>query len=204
MLARMWRLALSLLSCTALAGCAAAGAPRVDRSDVPATDRDPLPFTPPPEPAGETDRAVSLAASGGEDQARQLLPVLLRAARDADQHQLEQLLLDEVVLLQGHGSRALIQPRASLVERVLHAARRSILQPDAEVDELVDLTTVRVSRAAEHYQAGNLPPHVRATDVVLDVSLLEAGRAPLRVLFQWQLRGRIIVRPGRDPRIVAL
>lgn len=204
MLALMWRLVLALLCSIALLGCGAGGAHPARASAVPATDGDPLPFTPPPEPEGHTDRTVALAASGGEDQARQMLPVLLRAARDGDQHQLEQILLEEVVMLQGRGDRPLARPRSSFVEHLMHAARRSVIQTDVEVEEMVDLTTVRVSRAAEHYQGRSLPTNVRATDVVLDVNLLEAGRAPLRMLFLWQMRGRIIVRPGRDPRVVAL
>lgn len=203
MLASMRRVALVFV--LVLCGCGAATTEeRSASSTLPATDRDPLPFTPAPEADGRTDRTVSLAASGGEDQARQMLPVLLRAIRDADQHQLEQLFADEVIQVQGQGERTQVRPRALVLERILAYARRTIIQPDVEVDEMVDLPNVQVSRAAQFWQGREMPPGVRATDLVVQAPLLDAGRAPLRAVLMWHLTGHMVVRPGRDPRIVAL
>ena len=41
-------------------------------------------------------------------------------------------------------------------------------------------------------------------DLVVEVPIHEPGRAPLRTLLGWHLRGQLVVRPGRDPRLVAL
>ncbi len=149
---------------------------------LPATNRDPLPYTPPPSTTeGHTGQTVALAASGGEDQARRMLPALLRAIRDVDERELEQL----------------------LAERILIYARRSVLPADARVSELVDLEQLEVRRAAQFWPR-DMPQAVRPTDLVVEVPIHEPGRAPLRTLLGWHLRGQLVVRPGRDPRIVAL
>lgn len=166
-------------------------------SRLPATDRDPLPYTPAPQAEGSTDGTVSLAAAGGEDQARHMLPLFLRAARDTDARQLEALLAVEVTTLAGQRAR----PRAVAVQEI--AGRRGLIQPDVDADRLVDLAGVRASRAAQFWHNRPPPPGVRATDIVLELPILEPGRVPLRILFNWQLRGYLVVRPGRDARIVA-
>jgi hypothetical protein len=91
-----------------------------------------------------------------------------------------------------------------VIERVLLLARRALIQPDVPVEALVDLANARASRAAQTFEGRALPRELRPTDVVLDVPLLEAGRAPLRSMLGWHLRGTIVVRPGPDPRIVGL
>jgi len=45
---------------------------------------------------------------------------------------------------------------------------------------------------------------LEATDLVLEVPLREPGRGPLRTILGWSVRGQLVVRPGRDARIVAL
>jgi hypothetical protein len=183
-------------------GCGSGGEAPSARSRLPPSDRDPLPFTPAPAPAGRTDEPVALAAAGGEDQARRMLPALLAAARDGDQRALEQLLADEITNVQTPDVAP--RPREVVVERVLLFARRALIQPDVRVEELVDLTNARASRAAQSFEGREVPRELRPTDVVLEVPLLEAGRAPLRSMLGWHLRGTIVVRPGRDPRIVGL
>lgn len=195
--------AVAALAMGLLCACGAARVPPSAPAALPPTDRDPLPFTPPPEPAGETDRTVALAASGGEDQARELLPALIRAVRDSDARRLEQILAEELVALQGQGDRPLPRPRAWLVERALALGQRQVIPPDAEVDDLVELASVQVGRVSQFWPAGSAPSGVRATDLVVEVQLTEQGRGPLRAIFSWHLRGRIVVRPGREPRIVA-
>jgi hypothetical protein len=173
---------------------------RTADDQVPASDRDPLPYTPVPRAANaSTDETVALAASGGEDQARQLLPILIRAIRDADERQLDQLFADDIV--QGQSEP---RPRSVLVQRVLIYARRQIIAADTPVEELVDIPNVQVARAGQFWQGRSPPPGVRPNDIVVEVPLLEAGRLPLRTTLGWQLRGYLVVRPGRDPRIVAL
>jgi len=202
---RLAPLALLLLACGPAPTAPGDRGPsaRAASDGLPATDRDPLPYTPPPEAAhGETGTTVALAASGGEDQARRLLPSLLRAVRDADERELEQLLADEVVVSNARRSRRSVQPRATVIQRLLIYARRSVLPADVRVAELVDLEHLEVQRAARHWER-DMPEDVRPTDLVVEVPIREPGRAALRTLLGWHLRGHLVVRPGRDPRIVA-
>jgi hypothetical protein len=191
-----------------LFGCGAPAEPEEEVAhtsgdEVPASDRDPLPFTPLPTGTGRTDQTVALVAAGGEDQARQLVPALLRAVRDADERALDQLFADEVAQTTGR-SDVPPRPRAVLVERILIYAQQQVVQPDVPLDELVDFASVQVMRAAQFWQGRELPEGISPTDVVVEVPLLDAGRGPLRGMLGWHLRGRMVVRPGRDPRIVAL
>jgi hypothetical protein len=172
---------------------------------LPATDRDPLPFTPAPGGEGHTGRTISLAASGGEDQARRMLPALLRALRDADERELESLFAEEVRAVDARrGRRGTARPRATLVQRMLIYARRSVIAPDADVDDLVDLSRLEVQRAAEHWRNRDVPESLRPTDLVVEVPIRDSARGALRTMLGWHLRGHLVVRPGRDPRIVAL
>lgn len=184
---------------------AACGAPPGEASTtlVPASDRDPLPYTPPAASVGQTDEPVALAATGGEDQARQMLPSLLRAVRDADGAALEHLLAENVASVQARGdTRALA--RDTWIERVLLYARRAVIPADVEIGELVDLANVRVTRAAQFWNGRDMPEGVRGTDLVVEAPVLEEGRGPLRATLLWTMRGFLVVRVGRDPRIVAL
>lgn len=192
-----------LFAALACASCGAAPQEHTaEPRQIPPSDRDPLPFTPAPEGVGETDRTVALSATGGEDQARQMLLALVRAVRDADERRLEELFADELVITQGH-ARPERRARSTAVQRILVNARRGLIQPDVEVEELIDLSSVEVSRAAQHWQGREPPDGIRPTDVVVEVTLLPEGRA-LRPLLGWVLRGLVVVRPGRDARIVAL
>lgn len=173
---------------------------------LPSTDRDPLPFTPAPMSHGRTDVTVALSASGGEDQARQMLPALLIAIRDADERGLDSLFADEVGSTDPQRQRPARRgrSRAMIVQSILLHARRAILPVDAQVTDLVDLEALTVTRAAGFWQGGALPDDVRPTDLVLEITLLEPGRRPLRTVLGWNTRAAMVVRPGSDPRIVAL
>jgi hypothetical protein len=206
----MSRRALSL-ACALVAGaCGAAPATPVpaERSHTgrapPPSDADPLPYTPGPGPAGETDRAVALAVSGGEDQARRMLPALLLALRDGDEQRLAQLLADDLSYV--HGDPTATRSRSGLVQSVSNQARRAALQPDLTVEQLVDLESVRVTRAAQYWQDRPMPTGLVATDLVVEVSVSEEGRVALRNMLgqAWNAHGALVVRPGSDPRILAL
>lgn len=194
------RAALTFVLFASAIGCGAPGAAPAGAL-LPPSDRDPLPFTPAPQTEGRTGETVALAAAGGEDQARRLLSSLLAAVRDGDERALDSLLADPVAQILRPETAP--RPRDAVVRHIVRFARRSIIQPDVGVDELVDLANVRASRAAQFFEGRELPAGTRATDVVLEVPLLDAGRAPLQTLLGWHLRGAMIVRPGRDPRIVA-
>jgi len=193
-----------LCACGPPAPVAHPASPRAARA-LPATDRDPLPYTPARTGEGRTEGTVSLAASGGEDQARRMLPALLRAVRDADERELENLLADEVTMVQTRRARrGGPRPRATLVQRILIYARRSVIPPDASVGDLVELSGLEVQRAAQYWRSREMPGELRPTDLVVEVPIRDAGRGPLRTMLGWHLRGHLVVRPGRDPRIVAL
>lgn len=196
------RAAFIALLIASMLGCTATPAAERPTATLPPTDRDPLPYTPEPVVEGFTDDAVALAAAGGEDQARRMLPALLAAVRDGDERALQQLLADPVAQVVNIDAEP--RPRAAVVNRILVYARRSLIQPDVTLDELVDLASVRTSPASQFFAGRGLPAGTRPTDIVIEVSLLEAGRAPLRALLGWHLRGAMVVRPGREPRILAL
>jgi hypothetical protein len=186
---------LALLLSTAALGCGVRAAP----VSLPATDRDPLPYVPAPASSGTTDGTVALAATGGEDQARRMLRGLLRAIRDADERRLEQLLADQVLAI--HPSER-VQSRAECIRHLMEVGRRGLIQPDVEVEAMVDLANLRVSRASQLWQNRDLPAGIRGTDIVLEVPMRDEGRMALRMALFWQLRGYVVVRPGQDARIV--
>ncbi|MGE0791907.1 MAG: hypothetical protein AB7S26_39905 [Sandaracinaceae bacterium] len=189
-----------------LAACGADAphpAPRAHARTMPATDHDPLPYTPSPTERGRAGAPVALAAAGGEDQARRMLPAFLTAIRDADERELARLLSEELAVVQAQRGRGVAQSRATLIQRVLVYAQRSLVPTDAAVEELVDLENLEVRRARELWHDA-LPEGLLATDLVIEVRPLDAGRTALRILLGWGVTGRLVVRPGREPRIVAL
>ncbi len=202
----MTRIQLALLACSC-AACGAATTPApLTRSALPTTDRDPLPYTPPPTETALAGDTVALSAAGGEDQARQMLPALVRALRDVDEsgeRELTQLFAEEIGLVAERHANRPGRPRATVIQRMLIYARRSIIPQDAEVADLFDLRAIQVSRASTYFRGRELPSTVRATDSVVVVPILAPGRVPMRTLMGWVGRGHLVVRSGRDPRIVA-
>ncbi len=200
------RSALPVLLAAATCACggadpsaSAAGAPR---AELPVTDHDPLPHTPPPSEAALAGEPGALAAAGGEDQARRMLPALVDAMREADggERRLVGLFDDEVGLV---ARAATTQPRATLIVRLVSHARRGAIPAEAAVEDLFELDRVRVERASRFFANRELPRTSRPTDLVLLAPVREAGRSPMRALFGWTTTAHLVVRPGRDPRIVA-
>lgn len=172
-------------------------------SGLPVTDRDPVPYTPPAQARGRTGATVALAASGGEDQARRMLVALLEAVRDGDDARLAELFAEEVAVARGRDTST-VRPRSAVIQRVLIYARRGVISGSVPVDEMVELGSVEISRAATHYRGRDAPPNIRPTDLVVQVSILEAGRTALRTMLGWHPGGLFVVRAGRDARIVAM
>jgi len=179
---------------------------RATRSGLPATDRDPLPYTPPPTAEALAGDTVALAAAGGEDQARRMLPALVHALSDpadSGDRALTELFAERVGRVpRQHAQRPGI-PRGLLVPRLRLHSRRSILSPDSTVDDLFDVRSIEVVRASSYFRRTPMPSTARVTDLVLVAPLLPAGAAPLRTLLGWRGRGTLVIRPGREPRIVA-
>ncbi len=135
-----------------------------------------------------------------------MLPALVRALRDVDEtsdRELTQLFAEEVGLVAARHASRPGRPRATVVQRMLIYARRSIIPQDAEISDLFDLRALQVSRASTFFRGRELPSTVHATDTVVIVPVLARGRVPMRTLMGWVGRGHIVVRSGRDPRIVA-
>ncbi|MCA9605590.1 MAG: hypothetical protein KC619_08355 [Myxococcales bacterium] len=199
------RLPALLLAATCACGGAApreAAAPP-PRGELPVTDRDPLPHTPPPSELALAGEPGALAAAGGEDQARRMLPALVEALRDgteAGERRLVGLFEDEVGLV---ARPATTQPRATLVLRLVSHARRGVVPRDALAEDLFDLEGVRVERAARFFANRELPRTAQPTDLVVLVPVREPGRSSMRQLFGWTVNAHLLVRPGREPRIVA-
>jgi len=122
-----------------------------------------------------------------------MLPALIEAMRDSDEAGLVALFSDEVYAARSPRSRTRGRPRSSVVQRILVYTRRSQLLADTPVSRLVELERVEVSRAGQHYRGRELPGDVRATDLVVEVPIRDAGRAALRTLLGWHLRGELVV-----------
>lgn len=184
---------------------ACGGATATETAGPPPTDRDPLPYVPTPGPEGRTGGPVALALSGGEEQARRLVPSFLEAVRDQDETRMRALLSDPLGALQRQARRGHVtMTRSQLLQRVRIYSRRVPLSPDIPVGDLVNLAALRVERAAAYWSADALPGSLRATDIVVEIPIRDLGRPPLRMLLGWHERGVMVVRPGRVPRVVAL
>nr|MDQ3036263.1 hypothetical protein [Myxococcota bacterium] len=139
----------ALLIVLSTAACGA-HVPAAAEPAAPATHRDPPTHVPPPDAAPTTGGLVGIAASGGEDQARELLVMLLLAIRDQDLDALTSLLAPEVFhggsLLAGRSRTAIAGSR--LAEQLLAHARVTQLRPDARIEDLIELGSIRVAPVA--------------------------------------------------------
>lgn len=191
--------ALLLLLC---AGCATAPPPE---PLPPATDADPLPHTPDPQPvvrAGEGP--VGLAMSGGFVEARSIAVRFLEALVAAERENMERLLGDRVALAQPRLT-APTRQREDVLVIAMHPARRRVLDPSVTLDALVDLEGLEASTLADGSGERAIPQGLEGTDVVLTVPLTATGRRVLPLLLPgWRREGRVIVRGGADPRIVGI
>lgn len=132
-----------------------------------------------------------------------MLPALLEALRDGDEARLEQTFAEEVFAASGPRAQAAGQPRVALVQRILAYTRRGIIARETPIEALIELEAIEVTRAAVAYRNRDMPEALRPTDLVVEAPITEGGRGPLRTLLNWHARARLVVRPGRDPRIVA-
>ncbi len=192
----------AILFCVSLESACGAAPPVVAVSGAPSTERDPIAYVPPPASTGHTGEPVALAAAGGEDQARQLLPRFLEALRDGDEATLSASFAPRVDYLSAEPRRA-ARDRDGVVQRILIYARRNAIAAELGAGDLVDLRGVVTSRAGAFWHGRAVPTEVRLTDVVLEFPILEPGRAPLHALMGWHLRAVLVVRPGSSAEIVA-
>ena len=172
-------------------------------TELPPTDRDPPPYVPGPTEEPRTGETVGIATSGGFEQARSLAVRFVEAVRDGDRQALEEQLAETVGrtrprLLTPH------MPRAQIVEQLVEGPRRRFA-PDADtpIEQLIDANAITVTPLSQSEDAGELPEGLLPTDLDVVIPIGEVGRRFLLHMLQWAPNGRLIVRPGVQPRILA-
>lgn len=187
--------------------CACGGAAATDavrESDwAPLTDRDPPPYRPPPADSPATGAPVGVATSGGYDQARSLALHVLEAIRDSDEAGLERMLgdpLGRVFPRLGTPNR----PRTDVINQALRNPRRSAPDETMPLEQLVDVSSVRVVPLSHRESVETIPPGLSATDLLVTFTLSPRGGMFFRHLLGWPSQGGFVVRPGSEPQIVAL
>jgi hypothetical protein len=186
------------------AGCGTDASARGDVVEPPLTHDDPPSYVPPPSDAPETGDAVGVAATGGYDQAKAIAVRLVRAVRDADEQTLTQLLAAHVANLfprLGHAGRE----REAVVARIMTNHAQSGLGTEVPIHHLIDEERFEVTPLSRVYAGQALPPGMQGTDLQVTFPVQAEGRRVLTILVGWPTtQGGIIVRPGTEPRIVAL
>lgn len=198
---------LGLLSVVAVVGCGAGTTQQPSRQaktvSTPPTEWDPPAWTPSPEERTRTGEVTAAAVSGGYDQARALTFQFLRGVRDGDAATLERLLGNRLArVLPRLGGRR--RPRAHIVERAVRAVRHTSIAPDTELGALIHLEQVQVDPVARAAGDRALPAGLQGTDLRVTFPLRPRGRHLFRFLSGWTSQGGVVVRPGVEPRIVAL
>ena len=192
---------LSLSLCLACA-CGAPPPPIADPI-VPATHRDPPAHLPGPIEHGETGAPIALAASAGDEQARELVVALVIALRDQDPESLAALLAPAVFFtatLRSGRTPASVSSTA-LAHQLLATARIAQARRDARFEDLVDPGSIRVAPIAAGFPDA-LPRELEAGDRIVSFTATAAGRRMLAALAQ---EGTVVlvIRPGEGARIVA-
>ena len=183
-------------------GCGSSPSLRAPEAEI-VTDRDPLPYTPPPSAAPTTGQPVGIAVASRHEEARAVATQLLRAIRDGDEGVLSALLADPVLTVfprLGAGARS----RAELLERILRHPQRGLLTPETPIEELGDLAQLEVASLAQEESRGPMPSSFDESDLLVTFPLGPTGTRALRALIGWPSRGGFVLRLGTPPVIVAL
>jgi hypothetical protein len=195
----------------ALAGCAAARVPPVAAPGAPSTHRDPPAHLPAPSADPRTGTLVGIAASGGEDQARELLVALVDSICTGDLEALREILAAEV--FHGGALRAgrlrSAMPGERFAGQLLAHARLVRVAPETRFADLVQPASVRVEAVEaalcrDRAPGGceRLPAELRPGDLLVRFAATAAGSRPLALLAP-DGQGALVVRPGERPRVVA-
>lgn len=170
--------------------------------ELPPTDRDPPPYIPAPTDDARTGGAVGIATSGGFEQARIVALRFIEAVRDADREALEQQLGETIARVRPRLMTPNV-PRAQMIELLVSPGRRRVAAPpEVPLDQLVDTSSIVVIPLAQHEDAAELPNGLLPTDLQVTVPMRDQGRPFLGAI--WNPEGRLIVRPGPEPRIIGL
>lgn len=199
-----WLVALAVSLQPACGGAGSAvEAPRAE-AELPPTDRDPPPWVPEPSDEPHTGRAVGVVTSGGLEQARAVTLRVVEALRDADRQALEEHLADPI----GRIRPRLLSPRIARAQIIAQVTaprhQQYAVGTDTPLEELIDADQIEVVPLAQHEQAAELPEGFLPTDLLVTVPIREPGRRFLGIVLQWLGEGRLVIRPGADPRVVAL
>ena len=193
------RLAVSL----AIACCSCGAASDPELTTVATGAGDPLPHTPPPQTSASTGQPVGLAVSGGFHEARGLASRFVEAVLAADADALAQLLDTRVARVQPRLNAATTVREAVLIG-LLHPGRRRQIDPGLTLPDVLEADAIRAGTLASEHE-GQLPQGLEPTDVLVTLPLTDRGKQSLGSLLSgWSTEGRLIVRPGSDPRIVGL
>lgn len=182
-------------------GCVAPPAARPPPR-VPSTHRDPPTHLPAPTERGETGTVASLAASSGDEQARDLVVALVIGIRDQDAAAVEALLAPAIVytstLRQGRSAASVGAP--AFAAHLVSAARAAHVRGDARLEELVELGSIRVAPIAAAFPDG-LPRELEPGDRVVRFEVTPLGRRALAALAR-DGAVALVIRPGQGARIV--
>jgi len=196
--------ALSFIVAAACGGARGESDTTVSQAEqAPPTYQDPPPYTPGPATDAHTGEVSALATAGGYDQARAVALELVTAVRDRDEETLTRLVTDPV----GRVLPRLSAPnraRATVLRQILHSPRRAGLGPDVELDALIDATRMTVTPLSRLPNAPAIPAGLLGSDLMVRFPLAATGRQQLRFVLSWAVEGAIVVRPGSEPRVIAL
>ena len=171
---------------------------------LPPTDQDPPPYAPRPTSAAHTGDSVGIVTSGGLEQARAVTMRFVAAVRDEDREVLEQLVADPVGRVRPQ-LRTPWMSRSQVMQQLMHPARQRFhVGTDTPVERLVDTDAIEVVPLAQNDDEGPIPEGYSGTDLLVKVPVLEAGRQLLGLTLRWTGDGYLVIRPGPEPRVVAL
>jgi hypothetical protein len=196
-----WVFVLSVAA--ACGGAGGAGASTEREAEAPPTHHDPPPYIPSPAAQAHTGEVSALATAGGHDQARAVAIELLVAVRDSDEETLTRLISDPV----GRVLPRLSAPnrgRDTVLRQVLSSPQRTGLGPDVELDALIDRERMTVTPLSRLPGSPDIPDGLLGSDLLVRFPLAATGRQQLRFVLSWAVEGAIVVRPGSEPRVIAL
>ncbi len=189
------------LCCLFLMLAACGGPPESTTSETlpPSTDRDPPPYTPIVSDAATTGAVVALATSSGTEQGRSVALRFIEAIRDQDRSVLERLLAEQLFSAQPRLGGAQ-RPRAAVMRALTQPRRSGTLGPDTPIEQIIDMTHFQVQLLSESHT--RIPDGLRPQDILVSVPLRNQhrtliGRGALHRLI-------MVIRPGGNPRVVAL
>lgn len=155
----------------------------------------------------EPSPVATLASGLGREQAQDLLVMLVEALIEEDAESLSRL-LDERLLSaaatdggDGPGPRTALL-RDTWVRQMLASVHAARLPYATRPNAVLEAGSIEVELAGAFYPRDGLPREVLPSDVVVRFRVSAAGRRALSGLAPSGI-GLVVVRPGREPRVIA-